>query len=117
MNRIRVFTAFSGYDSQCMALERAGVDYDLVGWSEIDPHAIKAHDAVFPQYSARNYGDITGIDWTSVPDFDMFTYSSPCQDFSKAGLLRGAGRKQHPVIPPVGMQGGDQDKETQILHA
>lgn len=89
MNRIRVFTAFSGYDSQCMALERAGVDYDLVGWSEIDPHAIKAHDAVFPQYSARNYGDITGIDWTSVPDFDMFTYSSPCQDFSKAGLLRG----------------------------
>lgn len=27
---IKVFTAFSGYDSQCMALERLGVDYDLV---------------------------------------------------------------------------------------
>lgn len=42
---LRVFTAFSGYDSQCMALDRIGVDYDLVGWSEIDRFAIRAHDA------------------------------------------------------------------------
>lgn len=34
--KIRVFTAFSGYDSQCMALDRLGIDYELVGWSEID---------------------------------------------------------------------------------
>lgn len=33
---VRVFTAFSGYDSQCLALRRAGVPFDLVGWSEID---------------------------------------------------------------------------------
>lgn len=31
---LRVFTAFSGYDSQCMALDRIGVPYELVGWSE-----------------------------------------------------------------------------------
>lgn len=86
---IRVFTAFSGYDSQCMALERAGIEYDLVGWSEIDKYAILAHDAVFPQFKGRNYGDITKIDWNSVQDFDLFTYSSPCQDFSKAGRMRG----------------------------
>ena len=86
---IRVFTAFSGYDSQCMALERAGIEYDLVGWSEIDKYAILAHDAIFPQFKGRNYGDITKIDWNSVPDFDLFTYSSPCQDFSKAGRMRG----------------------------
>jgi DNA (cytosine-5)-methyltransferase 1 len=86
---IRVFTAFSGYDSQCMALEKAGIQYDLVGWSEIDKWAIQAHNAVFPQYQGRNFGDITKIDWIDVPDFDLFTYSSPCQDFSKAGKMRG----------------------------
>lgn len=86
---IRVFTAFSGYDSQCIALERAGVSYDLVGWSEIDKYAIMAHNAIFPQFKDRNYGDITKIDWNIVPDFDLFTYSSPCQDFSRAGNMMG----------------------------
>lgn len=33
---LRVFTAFSGYDSQCLALNRANIDYELVGWSESD---------------------------------------------------------------------------------
>ncbi len=89
MEKLKVFTAFSGYDSQCMALERAGIDYELVGWSEIDKYAIQAHDAVFPQWSGRNYGDISKIDWDSVPDFDLFTYSSPCQDFSSAGKMAG----------------------------
>ena len=89
MDKLKVFTAFSGYDSQCMALERAGIDYELVGWSEIDRYAIQAHDAVFPQWAGRNYGDISKIDWNSVPDFDLFTYSSPCQDFSNAGRMAG----------------------------
>ena len=89
---VRVFTAFSGYDSQCMALDRIGIDYDLVGWSEIDKYAIAAHNAIYPQYAERNYGDIAKIDWSQVPDFDLFTYSSPCQDFSVAGLQRGGER-------------------------
>lgn len=86
---LRVFTTFSGYDSQCLALEYAGIPFDLVGWSEIDKFAIKAHNALFPQYAERNYGDITAIDWQSVPDFDFLTYSSPCQDISQAGQQRG----------------------------
>ena len=88
-NPLRVFTAFSGYDSQCMALDRIGIPYTLVGWSEIDKNAIMAHNAVYPQYADRNYGDIQQIDWKQVPDFDLFTFSSPCQDFSSAGLQRG----------------------------
>lgn len=87
---IRVFTACSGYDSQCMALDRIGIDYDLVGWSEIDNFAIMAHDAVYPQYKQRNFGDLMDIDWDVVPDFDLFTYSTPCQDFSQAGKQAGA---------------------------
>jgi len=88
-NPLRVFTAFSGYDSQCLALNRLGIDYDLVGWSEIDPAAIKAHNALFPQYADRNYGDISKIDWSQVPDFDLFTYSFPCTDLSNAGRQAG----------------------------
>ena len=55
METIKVFTAFSGYDSQMMALNRVTerhkgeIDFDLVGWSEIDKYAIKAHDLIFPQ--------------------------------------------------------------------
>lgn len=89
MRALRVFTAFSGYDSQCMALDRIGVDYELVGWSEIDKYAIQAHNAVYPQWADRNYGDISKIEWEKVPNFDLFTYSSPCQDFSQAGMQRG----------------------------
>lgn len=95
MVTIKVFTAFSGYDSQMMALNRVAerhkgeINFDLIGWSEIDKYAIKAHDLIFPQYKGRNYGDISTIDWDKVPDFDLFTYSSPCQDWSNAGLQRG----------------------------
>lgn len=51
--KIRVFTAFSGYDSQCMALDRLheqfpDFEYELVGWAEIDKYAIQAHNAVYP---------------------------------------------------------------------
>lgn len=87
---LRVVTLFSGYDSQCMALDRIGVEYDLVAWAEIDKYAIKAHNAVYPQYADRNVGDVSSVDWTRVEGgVDLLTYSSPCQDFSQAGLMRG----------------------------
>ena len=89
MSKLKVFTAFSGYDSQMLALRRAGIDCDLVGWSEIDKYAIQAHDILFPEYKNRNHGDIKEIDWGRVADFDLFTYSSPCQDFSIAGNHQG----------------------------
>lgn len=93
-HKLRVFTTFSGYDSQCLALNRLkerflGFDYELVGWSEIDKNAIKAHNLLFPEAKDLNRGDITQVDWTSVPDFDLLTYSSPCTQFSLAGNMLG----------------------------
>ena len=87
--KLRVFTSFSGYDSQLMAIRDIGANYECVGWSEIDRWAIKAHNAVFPELVDRNYGDITKIDWNAVPDFDLFTYSFPCTDISIAGEQKG----------------------------
>lgn len=88
-NPLRVFTAFSGYDSQCLALKRLAIPFDLVAWSEIDKYAIQAHDVLFPEYKYRNYGDISKIDWGQAPDFDLFTYSFPCTNLSFAGKQEG----------------------------
>lgn len=91
---IRLFEAFAGYGSQAMALARLAQEhpdfsYEIVGWSEIDKNAIILHDAVHPDGIGKNYGDISKVDWASVPDFDLFTYSFPCQSISGAGLQKG----------------------------
>ena len=70
-----------------MALRRLGIDFEVVGISEIDKYAIKAYMAVHGD--TPNYGDISKIDWSSVPDFDFLTYSFPCTDISTAGQLKG----------------------------
>ena len=83
MQTIRVFESFAGYGSQLMALRRLEQAFPdqikvvPVGISEIDAHAIKAYHAVHGE-DVKNYGDISKIDWAQVPDFDLFTYSSPC---------------------------------------
>ena len=102
-NKLKVVTLCSGYDSQCLALERLKrdfppFDYELIAWSEFDPEsnrpleaqpAVIAHNALFPQWKDRNLGDMTKIDWTNVPDFDLLFYSTPCQSISNAGLQHG----------------------------
>lgn len=91
--KIRVFEAFAGYGSQAMALKRLQRDFsdevafDFVGISEIDAYAIAAYEAVHGD--TPNFGDISEIDWAQAPDFDLFTYSFPCQDISTAGKQRG----------------------------
>jgi len=100
---LRVVTLCSGYDSQCLALNRLkqhypDFDYELIAWSEFDPEskrpldqqpAVIAHNALFPQWADRNLGDMTKIDWVQVPDFDLLFYSIPCTDISAAGLQMG----------------------------
>lgn len=94
-NPLRVVTLCSGYDSQCMALERLkrdfpGFDYDCIAWAEIDRYAIQAHDAVFPQYRDRNMDDITSCDWSKITQpVDLLIYSTPCTSISNAGKQEG----------------------------
>lgn len=102
-NPLRVVTLCSGYDSHCLALERLKrdfppFDYKLLAWSEFDPEsttpigrqpAVVAHNALFPQWADLNLGDMTKIDWSTVPDFDLLFYSTPCQSISAAGLQHG----------------------------
>ena len=41
----------------------------------------------------NNFGDITKINPEKLPDFDLFTYSFPCQDISVAGYQNGLNEK------------------------
>ncbi len=96
---VRVFTVFSGYDSQVMALmllaaKHPKFKFVLVGWCEIDENAIISHNAVFPEYSNNSgrkyhYKDVTEIDWNEVPDFDLLFFSFCCQSLSLTGAMEG----------------------------
>ena len=93
-NPLRCFFAFEGYNSQGLALNRLKQNYPdfdwvCVGRSEIDKYAIQAADALFPEAKDKNYGEISKISWSDVPDFDLFTYSFPCTNLSFAGKQEG----------------------------
>lgn len=96
MNRkIKMFTLFSGYDSQMMGLIDAVKNFrnrysvELVGWSDIDPLVQLVHNLAFPEYADRCYPDVSKIDWSQVDNFDILFYSSPCQNASRAGRREG----------------------------
>jgi len=110
---IRVFSAFAGFDTQFIALLAYArwynqntngplVEFKLVGWCEIDQDAIASHNALFlgyakeakckpgmPEYKGYHYPDITNIDWSKVPDFDVLIYSSCCQSITGTGKQKG----------------------------
>lgn len=102
-NPLRLFEVCAGYGSQALALRRLHehypeFEYELVGWCEFDPEsksplenqpAVIAHNALHPEGIGKNWGDLTKMDWSLVPDFDLLTYSTPCQSISAAGLQHG----------------------------
>ncbi len=46
MSKLRVFESFSGVGSMTMALRNLGIDFELVGTSEVDRYALLAYDAI-----------------------------------------------------------------------
>lgn len=86
-NKVRLFESFSGIGCQRMGFERAGIDYKVVGISEIDKYALKSYEAMHGE--CPNFGSITDISGKNIPQIDVFTYSFPCTDLSKAGQQKG----------------------------
>jgi DNA-cytosine methyltransferase len=76
MVHLKVFEAFAGVGSQHMALRNLGVDYEVVGVSEIDNFAHQSYEAIHGE--TKNFGDISKLQPEDLPDFDLFTYSFPC---------------------------------------
>jgi DNA (cytosine-5)-methyltransferase 1 len=84
---IRLFEAFSGIGCQAMALKRLGVEIEHVGISEIDKYALQSYAAIHGD--VKNYGDIMKVNGADLGEIDIFTWSFPCTDLSKAGKQKG----------------------------
>jgi len=87
---IKYLSLFSGIGAFEKALTRLEIEYELVGFSEIDKYAIKSYCAVHGVDESLNLGDVSKIyDYDRFAGVDLITHGSPCQDFSVAGLQAG----------------------------
>jgi DNA (cytosine-5)-methyltransferase 1 len=82
--KLRVFEAFAGYGGASFALNRTGLPFETVGFSENDKFAVQLYEINHP--GVQGFGDITKINPKDLPDFDLFTGGFPCQPFSQVGL-------------------------------
>ncbi len=60
-NKLRVLSLFSGIGAFEKALTNIGIDYELVGFSEVDKFAIKSYCVIHGADESLNLGDITKI--------------------------------------------------------
>jgi site-specific DNA-cytosine methylase len=80
MYNMKYFGAFAGILGFELAIEQAIPLSECVGISEIDKWACAVQRKNRP--TLVNYGDITALDYASIPDFDLFVAGFPCTDLS-----------------------------------
>ncbi|QBJ01165.1 DNA methylase [Mycobacterium phage Arissanae] len=84
-NELYLGSLFSGAGGLDLAVERA-FNARTIWQSEVN----KAASAVLAKrFGVPNLGDITKIDWDTVPRVDVLCGGFPCQDVSHAGLKAG----------------------------
>ena len=83
---MKIGSLFSGYGGLTMAVE-AVFGGDLAWVADISPGARKVLAERFPD--VPNLGDLTAVDWSSVPPVDVIEGGSPCQDLSVSGRRAG----------------------------
>ena len=86
---LKLLSLFTGIGAFEKALERLNIDYELVGFSEIDKYAITSYCAIHNVLGTKNLGDVSKIEIDKIPDFDIMTWGFPCQDISIAGRMKG----------------------------
>ena len=52
--KLKVFEAFAGIGCQSMALRNLGIDFEVVGISEVDKYALLSYDAI---HNGETFGD------------------------------------------------------------
>lgn len=84
---VRVFSMFTGIGGFEVGLSHSNIEYEMVGFSEIDKYAIQIFEKNFK--GVKNYGNATTINESELPDFDLLAGGFPCQAFSMAGKRKG----------------------------
>ena len=92
---MKFFDACAGIGAGRVAFEHLG--FECVGFSEVDSQAEKTYRLFFGNQES-NFGDITQIDKTLLPNFDIMIAGFPCQTFSIAGKRNGINDKRGHII-------------------
>lgn len=83
--KIKILELFAGIGACSKALERLGIDHEIVDAVEIDKFAIQSFNAIH----GTNFEPQDILTWDKDIDVDLIMHGSPCQDFSVAGLQLG----------------------------
>ncbi|QJI52435.1 site-specific DNA-cytosine methylase [Psychrobacillus phage Perkons] len=89
MNKLKVLSLFSGIGAFEKGLFNLDIDYDLVGFSEIDKYAIDAYCTLHNVPMSKLLGNVTKVDGKTLSEIDLITHGSPCQSFTRAGKMEG----------------------------
>ena len=82
---LKILELFGGIGACSKALERLGIDYEIVDYVEIDKYAVKSFNAI--HNTSFEPQDI--CTWNKDVKIDLIMHGSPCQDFSLAGKQAG----------------------------
>ena len=82
---VKVLELFAGIGACSKALERVGIEHELVDAVEIDKYAIKSFNAIH----GTNFETQDITKWDKDIECDLIMHGSPCQDFSLAGKQAG----------------------------
>lgn len=85
MNKLKVIELFGGIGACSKALERLGINFEIVDSVEIDKYAVKSFNAIHN----TNFEPQDICKWDKNVEVDLIMHGSPCQDFSLAGKQAG----------------------------
>ena len=84
MKFIDMFAGIGGFRS---GLEKAG--HECAGYIEWDKYARKSYQAIYDTKGEFTANDIREVKGIELPNADLWTFGSPCQDISIAGKQKG----------------------------
>lgn len=84
---VKYLSLFSGIGGFEYGMDESSVDFECVGFSEVDKYAKSIYKRHFPGH--RDLGDATELRTEELGDFDLLVGGFPCQAFSMAGYRRG----------------------------
>lgn len=82
---MKVLELFAGIGACSKALERLGIEHEIVDAVEIDKYAIASFNAIH----GTNFETQDITEWDKDIECDLIMHGSPCQDFSLAGKQAG----------------------------